>query len=402
MISSEQPNDRANSVCCSIGQLAGYVHVNILCVVGTRPNFIKIAPLLRSLRRYPEIGVMLVHTGQHYDAAMSQVFFRDLDIPEPDINLGVGSGSHAQQTAEAIIGLERVMKSERPSVAVVVGDVNSTLAAALVAAKMGVAVAHVEAGLRSFDRSMPEEINRVVTDTLADYLFTPSRAAGDNLLHEGIPAGKSHFAGNIMIDALMRHLDRARGLDVLPRFNVQTRGYALLTLHRPSNTDDPNALSRILAALAAVQDLIPILFPAHPRTTKRLREFGLWDRVQALPRLLLTDPLPYLEFLHLMSNACFVMTDSGGIQEETTFLGVPCLTLRTNTERPITVTVGTNEVVGTDPERIIRESRRIIAGQTKRGAVPELWDGKAASRIVDILVGSLNGRPLHTNVREQA
>jgi UDP-N-acetylglucosamine 2-epimerase (non-hydrolysing) len=284
-----------------------------------------------------------------------------------------------------MLAFEPVLQEQKPDVVLVVGDVNSTLACALVCAKMGVPVAHVEAGLRSFDRTMPEEINRVLTDQIADLLFTTERDANENLRREGVAKEKIHFVGNVMIDTLLRHKERALALDVLGRYGLQPQGYALLTLHRPSNVDVPEVLSGILDALAEIQSRLPILFPAHPRTVRRVREFDFEERLAEMPNLRVTEPLGYLEFLNLMANARLVLTDSGGIQEETTILGVPCLTLRENTERPVTVMQGTNTVVGSDPQRIVREALAILDGKGKAGRVPELWDGKAAERIVTVL-----------------
>jgi UDP-N-acetylglucosamine 2-epimerase (non-hydrolysing) len=358
----------------------------VLHVVGARPNFMKVAPIMREMAKYPqEFEQILVHTGQHYDDNMSKVFFEDLELPQPDIYLGVGSGSHAQQTARIMLAFEPVLLEHRPDWVIVVGDVNSTVACTLTAAKLGVKVAHVEAGLRSFDRTMPEEYNRVLTDHIADLLFTTEPSANENLRREGIPEEKIHFVGNVMIDTLLRHKERALALDVLGEYGLQPQGYALLTLHRPSNVDVPEVLSGILDALAEIQARLPILFPAHPRTVRRVREFGFEARLAAMPYLRVTEPLGYLGFLNLMANARLVLTDSGGIQEETTILGVPCLTLRENTERPVTVTQGTNTVVGSDPQRIVAEALAILDGKGKAGRVPELWDGQAAERIVAVL-----------------
>lgn len=359
--------------------------MQVLNVVGARPNLMKIAPLIEEMRRYPDIRPLLLHTGQHYDDAMSQIFFDELGIPRPDVYLGVGSGSHAEQTARVMLGFERVLLTEKPDVVVVVGDVNSTLACAITAAKLGVPVAHVEAGLRSFDRAMPEEINRIVTDALSDFLFTTSRDADENLRREGIAAEKIFFVGNVMIDTLNKQRERAARLGAPAQFGLQAGRYALLTLHRPSNVDDPAVLGAILEALAVLQETLPVLFPAHPRTVKRLHEFGLASRLTAAPDLRLAPPQGYLAFLDLMMHARLVLTDSGGVQEETTILGVPCLTLRQNTERPVTVSEGSNELVGSDPARILAAARRILAGQGKVGRTPELWDGQAAKRIVAVL-----------------
>jgi len=359
--------------------------MKILNVVGARPNLMKIAPLVEEMGRYPEIQQTLLHTGQHYDDQMSQVFFDQLGIPQPDIYLGVGSGSHAEQTARVMVAFEKVLQDDRPDVVVVVGDVNSTMACAITASKLWVPLAHVEAGLRSFDRRMPEEINRLVTDALADLLFTTSRDADENLRREGISPERIFFIGNVMIDTLMKHRERARGLGTPGRLGLQLGHYALLTLHRPSNVDDPSVFSDILDALTEIQRDLPILFPIHPRTAQCLQQFGFSDRLGTAPNLHLVEPLGYLEFLDLMMHALLVLTDSGGIQEETTILGVPCLTLRENTERPVTISEGTNILVGADPARIVAETRRILAGGSGAGRVPELWDGHAAGRIVAIL-----------------
>ena len=346
----------------------------------------KIAPVIDVMRRRANsIHPILVHTGQHYDEAMSDSFFDDLAIPRPDINLEVGSASHAVQTARIMIEFERVLEEQRPDWVVVVGDVNSTMAATLVASKMSVRVAHIEAGLRSRDRSMPEEINRVVTDALADLLLTPSRDGNENLLAEGVAPEKIRFVGNVMIDTLYRNLERARESRVLERFGLQPKQFCAMTLHRPSNVDQKETLVAILDALEAIQERLSIIFPVHPRTRARIEEFGLTERVSALPRLILTEPLGYLDFLQLYSNSRLVLTDSGGIQEETTALGIPCLTLRPNTERPITVTEGTNRVVGNDPETIKREAAIALDAPARPGRVPELWDGHAAERIVNAI-----------------
>lgn len=364
--------------------------MHVLNVVGTRPNLIKMAAIAHAMSGCSQIQQTLVHTGQHYDDKMSQVFFDQLDIPRPDIYLGIGSGSHAQQTARVMVEFERVITDRRPDLVLVVGDVNSTLACALVAVKEHLRLAHVEAGLRCFNRAMPEEINRVLTDALADYLFCTSRQACTNLQREGIAQERIFFVGNVMIDTLLRHRERALQLDVLSPLGLKPGGYALLTLHRPANVDDPGVLRGILHALSEIQTHIPIMFPVHPRTLRRLREFNLIGMLDSTPGVKLVEPMGYLEFLNAMANSRFVLTDSGGIQEETTVLGVPCLTLRNETERPETVTEGTNQVIGCDPNRIIAESRRILDGDYKLGHHPELWDGKAAYRIVQILTEVLS------------
>jgi UDP-N-acetylglucosamine 2-epimerase (non-hydrolysing) len=365
--------------------------MRILNVVGARPNMIKMAPLVAEMGRTPEIEQTLLHTGQHYDAKMSHIFFEELGLPQPDIYLGVGSGSHAEQTARVMIEFEKVILARRPDLVLVVGDVNSTLACAITATKLWVPVAHVEAGLRSFDRRMPEEINRIVTDALSDLLFTTSRDADENLQKEGISPAKIFFVGNVMIDTLMRHRAQAERLQTPARLGVQPGEYALLTLHRPSNVDVRAVFSEIIDALTRIQVHLPVLFPAHPRTVQRITEFGFAQRLERAPNLHLMDPLGYLEFLDLMIHARLVLTDSGGIQEETTVLEVPCLTLRENTERPVTLTAGTNVLVGTRPERIVAEAEKALAGGGKVGRVPELWDGHAAQRIVQVLREHLSG-----------
>lgn len=345
----------------------------------------KIAPLVHEVDRFPDIESLLLHTGQHYDYQMSRVFFEDLDLRRPDIYLGVGSGTHAQQTAQIMLRFEKVLVQQPFDVVVVVGDVNSTLACSVVAAKLGIPVAHVEAGLRSFDRTMPEEINRLVTDVLSDFLFTTCKDANDNLLREGIPLEKIFFVGNVMVDSLLAHIERAKQSTIRRRLAVSDERYAVLTLHRPSNVDDKETLAGILAALREIQRDIKIIFPAHPRTIQRINEFDLNDAVRTMENLVLIEPMGYLDFLNLLMHATLVLTDSGGLQEETTVLGIPCLTLRHNTERPITISIGTNTLVGTDPECIVREARRVLAGKVKSGKIPPLWDGHAAERIVEIL-----------------
>ncbi len=354
--------------------------VKILHVVGARPNFMKVAPILAQLRKRAGLRQVLVHTGQHYDARMSDVFFQDLGMPDPDVHLGAGSGSHAQQTAKVMVEVEPVLAREQPEVVVVAGDVNSTLAVALVASKMGLAGAHVEAGLRSRDWTMPEEINRVLTDRLSDLLFTPSRDGDENLRAEGIDPSRVHFVGNVMIDSLQAALPRARESRIHERLELRRGGYALATLHRPANVDDPRALSRLISALIEVGGHVPVVFPIHPRTRSRLPA-GFEAK-----GLKLVEPLGYLDFLALTADARLVMTDSGGIQEETSALGVPCLTLRENTERPVTVEVGTNQLVGTDPAKAVAAAREILLGPVRKGRIPELWDGRAAGRVAEVLV----------------
>ena len=343
----------------------------------------KVAPVLNALKHHANMTQTLIHTGQHYDVNMSDVFFQQLDIPAPDVNLAVGSGTHARQTAEIMLRLEPVLLDRQPDIVLVYGDVNSTVATALVCAKLGVQLGHVEAGLRSFDRTMPEEINRLVTDQLADLLFTPSEDGDENLRREGIPAEKIFRVGNVMIDSLVRLLPAAQ--QAFPQTSTMHLGtiperYVLVTLHRPANVDDSVTLKSILDSLLEVNRDLTVIFPAHPRTRKRIADFGL-----PTAQLRVLDPLPYLDFLGLQSRATVVITDSGGIQEETTYLGIPCLTLRENTERPITVSIGTNVLVGRDPEKLQIELSRVLAGKAKQGTVPPLWDGHASERIAAIL-----------------
>ncbi len=355
--------------------------MKLVAVVGARPNFMKIAPLMWEIEGRPEITAYLVHTGQHYDQGMSTLFFDQLRIPRPDINLEVGSGSHAVQTAEVMKRFEPVVQEQRPDVIVVVGDVNSTLACALTGVKLGAPVAHVEAGLRSFDRSMPEEINRVLTDAISQWLFVTERSGLVNLKREGVSDERVFFVGNVMIDTLLVCRARSEESRILEHLGLPDRGYAVLTLHRPANVDDPLVFDGLLTAVNRLQRELPIVFPVHPRTRKALN-----GRLQgSMPHLLLTDPLGYLDFLKLVAHSRLVLTDSGGLQEETTALGVPCLTLRTNTERPVTVEQGTNVLVGLDPNCIIERGLQALATPPGRNRTPELWDGRAALRIIDIL-----------------
>lgn len=351
--------------------------MNILHIVGARPNFMKVAPVYRALARRIGVNQSLIHTGQHYDANMSDVFFRELEIPTPDVNLNVGSGSHAQQTAQIMSRFEPVVLQRKPYIVLVYGDVNSTVAAALVCSKLVIKVGHVEAGLRSFDLSMPEEINRLITDRLSDLLFTPSQDANENLLREGIALDKICLVGNVMIDTLVRMLPMARERMLM---SAPDR-YALVTLHRPSNVDDSLWLSAMLRTLREVSKQLPVLFPIHPRTRNRLLSDGL--DVTTNNGLRFLDPLPYLEFLALQASATLVITDSGGVQEETTYLGTPCLTVRENTERPITVSTGTNVLVGRDLRRLKAAIESVLSRNFKSGLVPQLWDGCAAERIAD-------------------
>jgi UDP-N-acetylglucosamine 2-epimerase (non-hydrolysing) len=352
--------------------------MHVLHVVGARPNFMKVAPVIAAFREHA-VRQTLVHTGQHYDAGMSDVFFQQLGIPAPDINLAVGSGSHAAQTAEIMVRFEAVVLRERPDVVLVYGDVNSTVAASLVCAKLGVLVGHVEAGLRSFDRTMPEEVNRLVTDQLADLLFTPSEDADVNLVKEGIDDQKIFRVGNVMIDTLVRLLPEAKAA---AEETGDSEPYVLVTLHRPSNVDQPEALGRLLTALNELSREVKIVFPVHPRTRARMDEIG-WRPEAGMS---LIDPIGYVECLALQTRATLIITDSGGIQEESTFLRVPCITMRKNTERPVTVSVGTNVLVGDDTRRMLDAARRVIRGRAPRGQVPALWDGQASRRIADIVM----------------
>ena len=360
--------------------------IKIVNVVGARPNFMKIAPLMRAYKQYDDsINPVLVHTGQHYDETMSKTFFEQLDIPMPDINLGIGSGSHAQQTAKIMVGFEKLINDEKPDIVLVVGDVNSTMACTITAAKLGVKTAHVEAGLRSFDMTMPEEINRKVTDSICDYLFTTEESANENLRNEGVKEDKIFFVGNVMIDTLSYYLDKIKDMP-LPVAGITEANYATLTMHRPSNVDNRSVLEGILFAFEKIQKDIPIIFPMHPRTRKNIDQFGLAEKVSGMRNLIITEPVGYLEFLRLNKTAKFVLTDSGGLQEETTYLNIPCLTLRENTERPVTIDVGTNVLTGSNPDIIIKEYEKIMNGSFKKGKIPYLWDGYAAERIVEKLV----------------
>jgi len=359
--------------------------LKVASVVGARPNFMKIAPIVRAMRQDPFFRPSLIHTGQHYDEKMSDVFFEELGIGAPNVNLSVGSGPHGRQTGQVMVRFEEIVVADRPDLVVVVGDVNSTLAAALVAVKLHIPVAHVEAGLRSFDRTMPEEINRVLTDSISGFLFTTERSAEANLAAEGIDRRKVFFVGNVMIDVLLANRRRAAGSDITSRLGLNGQPYAVLTLHRPSNVDSREPLTRIAAALERVGVQVPIVFPAHPRTVKNLEAFGLLSRLEAGGRVRIVEPLGYLDFLRLMDCSALVLTDSGGLQEETTVLGVQCVTLRENTERPVTVEQGTNVLAGSDTERIVAASEKALQVGRQASRVPELWDGKAAERIVAIL-----------------
>lgn len=371
----------------------------VICVVGARPNFMKMAPILRAFAAHvPAIPTLLLHTGQHYDRDMNDRLFEDLRLPQPDINLGVGSGSHAVQTADVMKLFEPVLDEKKPSCVLVVGDVNSTLACTLVAVKKGIPVVHVEAGLRSYDRAMPEEINRVLTDQIADLLYTTERSAADNLAREGIAADRVRFVGNVMIDSLLSNRQFARaptdsvaagGGD--PALIAGPQGYGVVTMHRPSNVDDAGMLSSLLGVLREIAEALPLVFALHPRTRNNIERFGLQHLIDS-PNMIMLPPQGYLEMLGLMAGARIVITDSGGLQEETTALGVPCLTMRENTERPITIEQGTNTMVGRDVAAIRRQTAETLAGRGKSGRVPELWDGRAAERIAADLAGWLLGR----------
>jgi UDP-N-acetylglucosamine 2-epimerase (non-hydrolysing) len=359
--------------------------MKIINVAGARPNFMKIAPLMEAYKNEPSLQPLLVHTGQHYDEKMSDLFFRQLRIPEPDVNLGVGSGSHAVQTAEVMKAFEKVVLEHKPDAVLVVGDVNSTIACGLVAVKLGVKLIHVEAGLRSFDRAMPEEINRVLTDSISDVLFCTEKSGVDNLHREGVAKERIHLVGNVMIDTLLRNKETAEKSAILRDLRLEDGKYAVMTLHRPSNVDSAENLSKLLDVVEVVQNDMPIVFPCHPRTRGNLPKLGLAHRTEKMKNLRMIDPVGYLDFLKLTAHARIVLTDSGGIQEETTILKVPCLTLRENTERPVTAEVGSNRVVGTDPDTIIAAYRKTLGEDPAGYGIPPLWDGSAARRIVKIL-----------------
>jgi UDP-N-acetylglucosamine 2-epimerase (non-hydrolysing) len=368
--------------------------LRIVVVAGARPNFMKIAPLMEEFRAYPNIETILVHTGQHYDEKMSDLFFQQLGIPQPDTNLGIGSGSHAQQTAEVMKAFEPVVLQRRPDAVLVVGDVNSTVACGLVAVKLGVKLLHVEAGLRSFDRSMPEEINRLLTDAISHLLFCSEPAAVENLRCEGISGDRVHLVGNVMIDTLLKHREAAERSGILEQLGLAKNTYVVVTMHRPSNVDNVASLRNLLQILEVVQQDTPIVFPVHPRTRKNLAAFGLISRLGELPNLRMIQPVGYLDFLKLMSWSTAVFTDSGGIQEETTILKIPCLTLRSSTERPITSEIGSSRVVGSDPQRVLAAWQEVKEGCWKVPQTPPLWDGHAAQRITAIIADrwAMNGQ----------
>ena len=354
----------------------------------------KIAPVIEAMDQHPEqIDHLLIHTGQHYDAKMSKAFFDDLGIPKPDIDLGVGSGTHAEQTGHIMIEFEKICLQEKPDLVIVVGDVNSTMACTITAKKLGIRVAHIEAGLRSRDMEMPEEINRLCTDVLCDFLFTTDRLASKNLESEGVEADKIFFVGNVMIDTLLKQKDLADQLNLIGQWGLEHGNFAIMTLHRPSNVDDKKTLTGILEAIAEISQETPIIFPIHPRTQKMAEQFGLehfFNNGSTIKGIWTTEPLGYLQFLHLNMHARMVFTDSGGLQEETTVLGVPCITMRNNTERPITCMEGTNFLVGNTKEKILEAAQKILAGDIREGMIPEKWDGKAAERIVKVILGNGN------------
>jgi len=363
--------------------------IKIASIVGARPNFIKLAPVSLAIKEHNknsnnQIKEVIIHTAQHYDDNISKIFFKELNIPEPHYNLGVGSGPHGWQTGEMLKRIEKVLIKEKPDILLAYGDTNSTFAGALAAAKLYIPVAHVEAGLRSFDREMPEEINRILTDAVSDYLFITEESANKNLCREGILKEKIFFVGNVMIDTLKKFKIKSNKLKTSEKLGLKKHKYALLTMHRPSNVDDKDSLKRILNALLKISKRIPVYFPAHPRTKKHIKLFG-FQKYFSDSNIMLAEPIGYLDFLNLMINSRFVLTDSGGIQEETTILNIPCLTLRKNTERPVTITDGTNTIVGDDTDKIIQEANKIINGKYKQGKTPKFWDGKAAQRIVKIL-----------------
>ena len=356
-----------------------------ISVVGARPNFMKVAPLHRALLENGTFESLIVHTGQHYDERMSDVFFRQLELPKPDVYLGVGSGSHAEQTARVMVAFEEVVLREQPDIVIVVGDVNSTLACSLVAAKLHVPVAHVEAGLRSGDRRMPEEINRLATDSISDYLFVTEQSGLDHLRAEGVPDEKVFFVGNVMIDSLVHLREKAAASPILNELGLEPEDYALMTMHRPSNVDNEPGLRELLQTIEGIAETVRVVFPMHPRTRQRFEAFGLGERLRDVQTATLLEPLGYLEFLKLMEHAAVVVTDSGGIQEETTYLCVPCLTLRENTERPITIEMGTNELLPMEAKRVVGRVRAVMQEEKAEGGIPPLWDGGAAERIVKVL-----------------
>ena len=361
----------------------------IISVVGARPNFIKVAPIHKAFLKYKnQVNHLICHTGQHFDEKMSKVFFEELELPKPDFYLGVGGGSHADQTARIMIEFEQILLNEKPDLIMVYGDVNSTLACSVTASKLNIPIAHVESGLRSFDRAMPEEVNRIVTDVLADYLFVTEKSGLINLKHEGIDDIKVFFTGNVMIDSLVYYLSKINDASVFNNLKIDKKKYILVTFHRPSNVDNEDNLKSLVAFLNNLAEKLTVVLPIHPRTRNNLGKFGLLKSFHE--NLILTDPIGYIDFLALIKNATLIVTDSGGIQEESTYLGIPCITVRDNTERPVTVEVGTNQLIGTDLNNVLKASMEVLSGITKNGAIPELWDGKAAERISEKIVELLN------------
>lgn len=362
--------------------------IKVISVVGARPNFMKIAPVHRAFLQHKSVvNHLICHTGQHYDERMSKIFFKDLELPEPDFYLGAGSGSHAEQTARIMVEFEKIVLQEKPDLVMVAGDVNSTIACSLVAVKLGVKVAHIEAGLRSFDRTMPEEINRILTDSISDYLFVTEESGINNLEKEGVSKEKIFFVGNVMIDSLIHFLPEAERSDVLSRFDLSPSDYTLVTLHRPSNVDSDDFLKELLDVFNSLAEKTKIFFPVHPRTMKNIEAAGLKNDLST--NLILTEPAGYIDFLALIKNAGLIITDSGGIQEESTYLGVQCITVRDNTERPSTVKLGTNQLIGTNLQDVKQAALEVINGKTKNGTIPPLWDGHTAERIADVVVNNI-------------
>lgn len=357
----------------------------ILCVVGTRPNIMKVAPILKEIKKHKRFKPILLHTGQHYDFRMSDIFFRDLQIPKPDIYLGVGSGNHAEQTARIMLAVEKKLLSEKPDLVVVVGDVNSTLACALAASKIGIKIAHIEAGLRSFDNTMPEEINRRLTDSISDYLFISEKSGLHNLMKEGIDRRKMFFVGNVMIDTLLSNMGAIDKSNILDRLKSEERTYAVLTLHRPSNVDSKGSLHEIYTLLTKITEYTKIIYPIHPRASKMIKSHGFLKRFKHIDGLEIIKPLGYIDFIKLVKESKFVLTDSGGIQEEATVMKIPCLTMRKNTERPVTIEKGTNYIVGRDKGKIIRYIKSILKNRYKKSVIPKKWDGNTSERIIHVI-----------------
>ncbi|PJA96462.1 MAG: UDP-N-acetylglucosamine 2-epimerase (non-hydrolyzing) [Ignavibacteriales bacterium CG_4_9_14_3_um_filter_34_10] len=355
----------------------------VISVVGARPNFMKVAPLYREFQKYKNIEHEICHTGQHYDEKMSKIFFEELELPKPDFYLGIGGGSHAEQTGKIMIEFEKVLLAERPDLVIVVGDVNSTIACTLTASKLHIKTAHVEAGLRSFDREMPEEVNRVLTDSISDLLFVTEKSGLVNLANEGIPADKIFFVGNVMIDSLNNFIKKSESSSLCENLGLTKNKFVLVTLHRPSNVDDALQTEKLIKLLNRIGDERKVVFPVHPRTKKNWGDFGVIETLSK--NIILTEPIGYLDFINLIKYSELIITDSGGIQEESTFLGVQCITLRNSTERPVTVDVGTNQLLGNDLEKAEKTALEVLNGKIKHGAIPELWDGKASQRIVSIM-----------------